>query len=225
MNFTERISTIIHELKEQGHRKYEVADTAGYSRSIVTQWENGTTVSISPEGAMKLEEKFGYNHRWLLFGELPKMVENKHTREEIIPDDRWQPIKFVGFKLKAGVSGFAIDYLDEEEYEPLFYKKSWFTRRGYDPNKLFALFVRGESMSPTLEDGAVVVVNTENSQPKDNTIFAVNYHGETVVKRLLYDMGKYWLASDNPDKGLYPRVLCDENTTIIGKVVHYQGEF
>lgn len=221
MTFTDRITTVIKELTDKKIRKYEIAESAGYSKQIITQWENGIAKSISPEGAEKLERKYGYNHRWLLFGELPKMATDAR---EIVPDGRWQSVRFVGLNLKAGVSGYAVEYLDEDEYEPLFFKKTWFEKRGYDPNKLFALFVKGESMSPTLEDGSVVVVNTEATQPKDNAIFAVNYHGEAVVKRVINDMGKYWLSSDNIDQRRYPRILCDENTIIIGKVVHYQGE-
>ena len=68
------------------------------------------------------------------------------------------------------------------------------------------------------------MVNTEQITPKDGTVFAVNYEGELVIKRLVRDRGEWWLSSDNPDQTRYPRKLCDENCIIIGEIVHKQSE-
>jgi len=79
-------------------------------------------------------------------------------------------------------------------------------------------------MEPGLYDGDTVVVNTQSATPKDGTVFAVNYEGEMVIKRLIRDAGQWWLASDNPDQRRYPRKVCDENSIIIGEIVHKQSE-
>ena len=79
-------------------------------------------------------------------------------------------------------------------------------------------------MEPGLYDGDVVVVNTEATTPKDGCVFAVNYEGEMVIKRLVRDAGSWWLCSDNPDQRRYPRKVCDEHCILIGQIVHKQSE-
>jgi len=132
-------------------------------------------------------------------------------------------IRRVRFKLSAGASGFGVDYADEDG-DPIVFRKVWFEKNGYEPDRLFAVRVANGSMEPGLYDGDTVVVNTQSATPKDGTVFAVNYEGEMVIKRLIRDAGQWWLASDNPDQRRYPRKVCDENSIIIGEIVHKQSE-
>lgn len=133
-------------------------------------------------------------------------------------------IRRVEFKISAGVSGFTVEYLDNGEGKPLFYSKDWYEKNGFDPERLYAIKVTGESMEPTYFADYTVVVNTAVTDPKDGLPFAVNYEGEVVIKRMLRDAGNWWLSSDNPDQRRYPRKLCDENTHIIGEVVEFMGK-
>lgn len=132
-------------------------------------------------------------------------------------------IRRVRFKLSAGASGFGVEYL-QGEGAPIVFQREWFTSRGYKPARLFAVRVANGSMEPGLYDGDTVVVNTDDTQPKDGAVFAVNYEGELVVKRLLRDAGQWWLASDNPNQAAYPRKVCDERSIILGRIVHKQTE-
>ncbi|MGC8074294.1 S24 family peptidase, partial [Salmonella enterica] len=63
-------------------------------------------------------------------------------------------------------------------------------------------------METTLFEGDTVVINTMDKTITDNQVYAVNYEGEDVVKRLVRDNGDWWLTSDNPDQRRYPRKLC-----------------
>lgn len=132
-------------------------------------------------------------------------------------------VRRVRFKLSAGASGFGIEYIDNDG-PPIVFQKSWFISRGYNPAKLFATKVANGSMETGLFDGDTVVVNTESTKPKDGVVFAANFEGELVIKRLVRDSGQWWLSSDNPDQRRYPRKLCDENVFIIGEIVHKQSE-
>lgn len=96
---------------------------------------------------------------------------------------------------------------------------------GYRPEMLIAIGVKGDSMEPTMSEGDTVVINTSEKAPKDGKIFAVNYEGEAVIKRLERNSGAWWLVSDNPDQRRYPRKLCaGEACLIIGRVVVLQRE-
>jgi phage repressor protein C with HTH and peptisase S24 domain len=132
-------------------------------------------------------------------------------------------IRRVNIKLSAGASGFGIDYIEDDE-APIVFQRKWFARNGYTPAKLLAVRVANGSMEPGLYDGDTVVINTADDTPKDGEVFAMNYEGEMVIKRLVRDAGQWWLASDNPDKRRYPRKVCGEGVYCLGRVVHKQSE-
>ena len=104
------------------------------------------------------------------------------------------------------------------------FRREWYERNGYQPDKLLAVRVSNGSMEPGLYDGDTVVVNTADTTPADGVVFAVNYEGELVIKRLVRDSGQWWLASDNPDQRRYPRKVCDEHAFLLGRIVHKQSE-
>ena len=132
-------------------------------------------------------------------------------------------IRRVHFKLSAGASGFGVDY-EGEDAAPIVFRREWYERNGYQPGKLLAVRVGNGSMEPGLYDGDTVVVNTADTTPADGAVFAVNYEGEMVIKRLVRDSGQWWLASDNPDQRRYPRKVCDEHAFLLGRIVHKQSE-
>ena len=134
------------------------------------------------------------------------------------------PIRRVKLRLSAGIVGFAVEP-DEEAGAAFSVEADWLARNRFDPEHLIALEVTGESMEPRLYRGDVVVVNTADKAPADGQVFAVNYEGEAVIKRLTRDAGQWWLTSDNPDQRRFPRKLCDGITClIVGRVVLKKSE-
>lgn len=135
-----------------------------------------------------------------------------------------EPVRVVKLKVQAGVSGFAVEP-EPSEAAPIFFRSDWLRRRGLKSYKLVALRVTGQSMEPTLYQDDVVVANSGDTDPKDGDVFAVNYEGETVVKRLIREGGSWWLCSDNQDQRRYPRKECiGDSCIIIGRIVHRQSE-
>lgn len=132
-------------------------------------------------------------------------------------------IRRVNIKAQAGVTGFAVEYIDRE-LPPIFFRREWYDSRGYKPERMIAVKVTGESMIPSLHAGDLIVVNMDQKQPKQGVAFLVSFEGEVVVKRLVRDDGIWWLSSDNPDQRRYPRVKCNGGTEIIGEVVYRQTE-
>lgn len=132
-------------------------------------------------------------------------------------------IQKVRLKLSAGISGFAIEPLIENG-APIVFQKEWLEKNGYYADKLIALKIRGESMRPKLDDGDLVVINTADRIPKDNHVYAVNFDGEDVIKRLCRENREWWLVSDNPDQKAYPKQICKgASCIIIGQVIYMQS--
>lgn len=132
-------------------------------------------------------------------------------------------VRRVRFKLSAGASGFTVDYIDDDA-APIVFRREWFDHHGYIPGKLLAIKVANGSMEPVLYHGDTVIVNTGDSNITDGEVFAMNYEGELVIKRLVRDAGQWWLASDNPDQRRYPRKVCNEDVFCLGKIVLRQSE-
>lgn len=130
----------------------------------------------------------------------------------------------VKLRLSAGLSGFEVE---PEHYDgaSTTVPADWMQRNGYNRDHLLAIRVRGESMEPTLYEDDLVVINTGDKKPSDGGVFAINYEGEPVVKRMERDAGDWWLKSDNPDQRKFSRKICrGEACIIIGKVVRRESE-
>lgn len=214
----ERIAEI---MSSTGLTVGEIASITGVSSSAVTQWKDGQTKSIKTGPATKLAAHTGYSALWIGEGEGPMHPGPVPISMENNPD--YPAIRRVHFKLSAGASGFGVDY-EGEDAAPIVFRREWYERNGYQPGKLLAVRVSNGSMEPGLYDGDTVVVNTADTTPTDGAVFAVNYEGEMVIKRLVRDSGQWWLASDNPDQRRYPRKVCDEHAFLLGRIVHKQSE-
>lgn len=249
MSLKERIDAL---MREKEWDIATVARTAGVSHSAVSQWlgrGNSTVKEIkNPEAAAKLAEATGYNALWIATGkgekkgpthyqmtgapgfynmigsEASAWISTSPPKPIPLTDNPDYPaIRRAKVKAQAGVTGFAVEYMDDDG-PPIVFRKDWYTMHGYQPKKMIALRVSGESMTPNLYPGDLIVANTAQTDAKDGIAFVVAYEGEVVVKRLVRDAGQWWLTSDNPDQRRYPRKVCDEQTQIIGEVVYRQTE-
>lgn len=188
-------------------------------------WLSGKSKFLRGENLLSAAAALGVRQQWLATGDGPMKDDSSTTAPPIDLEDNpdYPAIRRVTFKLSAGASGFGIQYRDERG-APIVFQRQWYEARGLNPDRLFAVEVSNGSMEPGLYDGDTVVVNTESVEPKDGVVFAVNYEGELVIKRLVRDSGQWWLSSDNPDQRKYSRKACDEHCILIGEIVHKQSE-
>ena len=196
-----------------------LAEKARVSPGTIGNLETGARKN--PRELLAIASALGVRPEWLKTGRGDPSEQRGAINLTENPD--YPAVRRVRFKLSAGASGFAVEYLDDDD-APIVFRRQWFDSNGYDPEKLFAVRVANGSMEPGLYHGDTVVVNTAQADPKDGVVFAVNYEGELVIKRLVRDAGQWWLCSDNPDQHRYPRKVCHEGTFIIGEVVHKQSE-
>jgi phage repressor protein C with HTH and peptisase S24 domain len=150
-------------------------------------------------------------------------------RVEVVDDDEEHPdvvrIRRVKLRLSAGIIGFATEQ-DQDDDHPLVFRRRWLAARQVQRENLIAIEVKGQSMEPGLYDGDTVIINTADTKPADGQVFAVNYEGEAVVKRLVRDSGFWWLVSDNPDQRRFPRKQCSgDMCLLIGRVIHKQSDY
>lgn len=139
-------------------------------------------------------------------------------------DDDFVQIPMVKLRLQAGVTGFQTEP-DRRGGGTLGMRKNWMERHGYTPGNLIAIQVKGESMEPSLYEDDIVVINVADQRLVDGNVYAFNYEGEAVVKRLSRDAGEWWLTSDNVDQRKYGRKICRGDACIvIGRVVRKESD-
>lgn len=230
MSYSEKIKQF-REAKGLTHEQF--ANAVGVSRGAVQQWERGITAptrknqpAVAAYMGITIAELMAETATVALTapsayvsasgGRVPELIDIEGN-----PD--YPAIRRVNIKAQAGVTGYSVEYMEEERL-PIFFRRDWYESRGYRPERMIAVRVAGDSMLPSLHDGDLIVVNTERKEPKQGITFLVSHEGEVVVKRLVRDVGIWWLTSDNQDQRRYPRVQCNGDTQIIGEVVYRQTE-
>ena len=217
-------------LARNGGNQSEMARHVGVSPQAVQKWVAGDS---EPRGKnLDLAAEFlGVTPAHLKFG----IVMDQHPAAAapmagLLPvrgveddDPSLTQIQKVRIKVQAGITGFRVEP-EHHDGETMGVPTSWVRSERLVMSDLYAIVVRGESMEPSLFDGDVIVVNTADKKLVDGAVYAINYEGEVVVKRMTRDAGMWWLTSDNQDQRKYHRKSCKgAECIVIGKVVRKES--
>lgn len=114
---------------------------------------------------------------------------------------------------------------DENVVDHLVFKRDWVVRgMGLDPKALALIDVRGDSMSPTINDGDLILLDTRPGQQTTEGIYAINLAGGLLVKRIRLRLsGAVEVISDNERYGI-ETISGDQllQLHVVGRVV-WQG--
>ena len=107
----------------------------------------------------------------------------------------------------------------------LAFRKRWIKARGLDAKYLVVLFARGDSMEPTIVNGAAIVVNLQKNHAMDGKIYVVRISDRLWVKRIQWTPdGGLRLISDNKEVydpfDIARQDLEHMDIEIIGEVIH-----
>jgi len=221
-----RIKGRLDELKAGDPSKTQgwLAEEVGVSNNAVSKWIK--TGKISRDSAILVAKALGLTLGHLLGEEslAPVILGAKKVAVVDAGDPDFIEIPMVRLRLSAGVTGFQTEP-DRRDGGTLGVRRNWIERSGLIPGKLIAINVKGESMEPSLYEGDLVILNTADTQMRDGAVYAINYEGEAVIKRLSRDAGEWWLTSDNPDQRKFHRKLCRSGDCIIvGRVVRKESD-
>jgi phage repressor protein C with HTH and peptisase S24 domain len=188
--------------------------------------------NIGIKTARQVEQVFNLPHGWMDIEHI-EAIEKVPSLTKVL---EWQNkedltdfvyIKYVSCKLSAGTGELVYG---ETEKTPRAMHKSWLLEKGVKAEDLVAFKISGWSMSPYIEDGDIVMINTNTNGLciVDNAAYAIRYGDELRVKRLVrrFD-GSVVIKSDNPDKGVYPDETLNAESAadlvVLGKVVWRGG--
>lgn len=228
MNWNQRLTQA---RSAQMIKKSALATMLGVSPATISQWESGVTREIKGENLTNLCRILKVTPDWLLHGVVDQQPDGpaavSGAMDVAVEDEdssAFYQIPRVELKLQAGINGVRTEP-DSSEGGRAPLSRVWVDERGFDAARLIAIRIKGESMEPTLYGGDTVYVNLADRRLVDNAVYAVNYEGEAVVKRLARDAGQWWLMSDNSDQRKYHRRVCKSgDCEIVGRVIRRESE-
>lgn len=115
--------------------------------------------------------------------------------------------------------------LEYEDHVTVAVSRAWIQQKGLNAKALRAVRVKGQSNYPKIQDGNIVIVNTEDRDIVVGEYYAVNHNLKAVVKRIERESGIWYLASDNPLPQYKRQAVEDSEAFIIGRVVKLEADF
>lgn len=197
------------------------------SRTTLQQWENGVTeASLEVVGA--LAELYNVTPQYLIFGDTvaqPHQVSAPQATYSIdtdAPNDDYVYIPAYDIEVSAGHGSTC--FTDAQPHKHLAFRQRWITARGLQADALAALFTRGDSMTPTIPEGAAVIIDQTRNQALDGKVYVIRIDDRHYVKRTQWLIGGgLRLISDNK---LYDPLditkadMAANNIQICGQVIH-----
>lgn len=197
----------------RGYSQEELAKSLGYkSYTTITKWESGVS-----EPTLKMTNEiakfFNVSVNDLCYTKLdiPQIIKEKRHSKGVT-------INVLGH-VAAGIPIDAIeDIIDAEEITEELAKTGDF----------FGLKIKGDSMTPTICDGDIVIVRQQNDAENGEIVIATINGDEATCKRLRKYKEGIELASINPSYDTFEfsnQEVIEKPVKIIGKVIESRRKF
>ena len=192
--------------------RYEIG-----SQGAVWQYLNGKTV-LNLKAAKGFASGLGCN----VIDFSPRLAAkiddlSKHTPENPQEDDEFAAVRMLDVCVAAG---HGREPTIEEELGALKFRRDFLRAVGVSEVNAAVITVKGASMEPTIADGAMLLVNRANREPRSGSIYVFHIAGNGLVVKRVVKSGERWLArSDNDDRTAFPDFYFDEGATLIGRAV------
>lgn len=182
----EVLNRILDLLKENGKNQKELSKALGINASAVTEWKKGKMKSYN-HYLYQIAEFFNVSVDYLL-GKSPV----RHNTMEILRTDSssYVPIPIVG-NVAAGYTALAeTDIIGYELVDTSVltdgYEYAW-------------LRVKGDSMSPLILEGDLVLIRLQDEVDSGDLAVVIVDEEDGVIKRVQYSTNKVTLVSENSD--------------------------
>jgi phage repressor protein C with HTH and peptisase S24 domain len=140
-------------------------------------------------------------------------------------DDKYAHIPQLTARAAAGLGA---ENPHVESNTTLAFKRDWLKSKGVKADNLLVIYAEGDSMSPTIDDHDVLLVDKSRVEPTDGHVFVLTSSDKgAIVKRLVQGpLGRWIIRSDNADE--YPDLMLSRSEVnehrIIGRVIWRGGD-
>lgn len=204
--------------EKSGETLEQIGQLVGVNKSTVMRWEKGDTWKINMPTLQYLADHFGVSSKWLLGDDSLSLADDtawlhrnatEHTRSRLLP--------ILG-SVRAGCGGeVQEEVIGHEAVDPATLQTG---------EQYFWLRVAGDSMTPSINDGDLVLIRRQESVENGQYAVVLVNNEEGLVKRIAFGNDFIELQSINP---YYPpRRFSGEDVTavhILGVVVESRRKF
>ncbi|NYS09345.1 putative c repressor [Xanthomonas phage PBR31] len=180
-----------------------IAEMGGVTEGAASQWLNGGTKTLKASTLARLSKRLRVNQEWLRTGTPP-------IESDAIPSsefDDFSMLPRLAVKAAGSNGRGTIVFVEEEKSGRLAFRRDFLRGEGVKESEAAIIYVTGDSMQPTLPEGAAVLVDKSMRELRDNKIYAILVNDELKIKRLRKDIGGgVVIVSDNPDKTNHPDI-------------------
>ena len=157
------------------------------SRGSVTNWKKG----VIPQDVTlkKIADYFGVTVDYLIGREKEQPIQGGATSETVVLDHHNMRMVPLFETVSAGFGAYASD--DIQDYMPVYFSNP------SEADHTICIKVRGNSMSPKIEDGDIIQVHKQDAVD-NGSVAVVLLEDEGLVKKVFYGTGWIELQSFNP---------------------------
>lgn len=210
--------------KNMGLTQVQLAEKVGVSQNTIQKVEKGGDTKYINQ----LAKALGVNPEWLQFG-VGEMLSEVVDDVDVIDtekdySDTHISIDLYDIRLSAGNGKQVVEWIPRKSDEPLLFREAWFRVKRLSPKNCKAMYVRGHSMSPVLEDWDTVIVDVSDTEIADGEIYALIYNKNFYIKQIVRTGKGIQLLSFNTE--YKPINVPDEelnNLQVIGRKVWRGG--
>jgi len=204
---------IEQKMREQGDTAASLSRTSGLPYTTLQGILGGK--SPRSDALKRIAVTLDVSSDWLLGIETP--IAHRSEGKEDCSNPNFIPIPLHDVEASAGPGAYPQDYPSAQS---LMFRRDWVARHG-GAAQMFLLHARGDSMTPTISDGDVVLFRKETDLSRPG-IYAFRHEDVLRLKRLELVGKTVTAVSDNP---IYPaEQLKAKDVTILGRAIWSCGE-
>lgn len=159
----------------------------GLSKATSTKWKNGSQPRDTT--MRKIADYFGVTVDYLIGREKEQPIHGGATSETVVLDHHNMRMVPLFETVSAGFGAYASD--DIQDYMPVYFSNP------SEADHTICIKVRGNSMSPKIEDGDIIQVHKQDAVD-NGSVAVVLLEDEGLVKKVFYGTGWIELQSFNP---------------------------
>ena len=181
--FGERLAKL-RESKNLSQAK--LAKMAGVPQSTIAQIETGRNKSTKK--IIELAEILDTTPNYLLNGVkdlsvVPVSSEiGSYSDKNISDKGAYVKIPHYDISLSAGIGNAT--WIVRDNPDKLLFRESWLQRKGLNESSLKAMYVRGESMEPLLYDMDTILLDINDIEIVDGSVYAIIFKNRLYIKEL-----------------------------------------
>ncbi len=177
----------------------------------VQRWEKGEQVPDS-NYLMRIAKVTNVSAHWLLTGEGDMFARDQQRINVLpLPTNRYKKVQLVSLPLLSSVPGGALSQTFHPDHVD-----RYITVDDVRDANAFALEVKGNSMSPRIENGDIIIVSPKH-EVRSGDICVVRVDEEDTVKRIRIDEHFVHLIPLNPE--FEPMVIRKKDITFMWRVI------